>query len=74
MLEAQPGQLGFGFLPGLDVHEIRQSVPEPADHRDMAGADVTVALRLSGGRQHRLQWLAVESAPLTQIGGFVDAP
>ena len=47
---------------------------EAADHRDMAGTEVAVALRFGGRRQHRRQRFAVERPPLAQVGGFVDAP
>ena len=72
VLAGQVGQVGFGFVAGFDVDEVRQSVEEAADHRDMPESDDPVALRLGGGGQHRLQGLAVERPTLTQIGGFVN--
>ena len=50
VLAGQAGQLRLGFVPGLDVDEVRQPVQEAADHRDMAGAEVAVALRLRRSR------------------------
>ena len=64
----------FGLGAGLEVDEIGQPVEEAADHRDMAGTEVAVALRGGGGFQHRRQRFPVQRPPLTQIGGFVDAP
>ena len=74
VLTGQAGQLRFGCAAGLDVDEIRQAVKEAADHRDMAGTEVTVALGGRGGFQHRRQRLAVERAPLTQVGGLMHPP
>ena len=74
VLAGQAGQLGFGLVPGLDVDEVGQPVEEAADHRDMAGTDVAVALRVGGRGQHRLQGFTVQRPPLAQIGGLVDAP
>ena len=48
---------------GLDVDEIGQPVKEAADHRDMAGAEVAVALGFGGGGQHRLPGVR-RSAPV----------
>ena len=73
VLAGQAGQLRFGFGAGLDVDEIGQPVEEAADHRDMAGTEVAVALRFGGRGQHRRQRLAVQRLPLAQIGGLVDA-
>ena len=64
----------FGFGAGLDVDEVREAVEEAADHRDMAGAEVAVALGLGRRGQHRRQGLAVQRPPLTEVGGLVDAP
>ena len=61
VLAGQAGQLRFGFVPGLDVDEVGQPVPEAADHRDMAGAEVAVALCFGGRGQHRRQRFAVQS-------------
>ena len=74
MLAGQAGQLGFGFGSGFDIDKIRQPMPEAADHRDMAGTQLPVALRLGGRGQHRLQRFTVQRPPLAQIGGLVDAP
>ena len=74
VLTGQSGQLGFGFLAGLDIDEIGQSVHEAADDRDVAGADLAVALGLCGGRQQRCQGFTVEGGAFAEIGGFVDAP
>ncbi len=69
---ARPGQLGFGLGAGLDIDEVRQPMEEAADHRDMPGAELAVALRGGGRRQHRLQRFAVQRAALTQIGSLMD--
>src|SRR5277367_4140882 len=61
MLAGQSGQMGFGFLAGLGIDEIGQPVKEAADHRDMAGTDDPVSLRLGGGGQQRRQGFAVQS-------------
>ena len=74
MLAGQAGQLRFGLGAGLDVDEIGQPVKEAADHRDMAGAEVAVALGFGGRGQHRRQRLTVQRPPLTEIGGFMDPP
>ncbi len=74
VLTGQAGQLRFGCAAGLDVNEIRQAVKEAADHRDMAGTEVAVALGGRGGFQHRRQRLAVERPPLTQVGGLMHPP
>jgi hypothetical protein len=70
----EPGQLGFGFGAGLDVDEVGQSMDEPADHRDVAGAEVAVALRLGGGGQRRRQRLTVQRPAPAEVGGFVHTP
>src|ERR1700733_2929505 len=59
---------------GLEVDDIGQPMPKAPDDRDMAGAEVAVALGCGGGGQHRLQRFAGERPPLAQVGGFVDAP
>ena len=74
MLTGQPGQLGFGCGAGLDIDEIRQPMPKAADHRDMAGTQLPVALRFGRRGQHRLQRFTVERPPLAQVGGFVNTP
>ena len=40
----------------------------------MTDAEVAVALRGSGGLQHRRQRLPVEGPPLTQLGGLMHPP
>ena len=40
----------------------------------MTGTELAVALRLGGRGQHRLQGFAVQSPPLAEVGGLVDAP
>ena len=40
----------------------------------MAGAEIAVALCFGGRGHYRLQRFAVQRPPLTQIGGFVNAP
>ena len=74
VLAGQPGQLRLGLGAGLDVDEIRQPVHEAADHRDMTGAELTVALGGGGGGQHRRQRLTAERPPLTQILGLMHPP
>ena len=74
VLAGQSGQLGFGFGAGLDIDEIRQSMPKAADHRDMAGTELPVALRLGRRGQHRRQRFAVQRLTLAEVGGLVDAP
>ena len=74
VLGGQAGQLGFGFVPGFDIDKIRQPMPKAADHRDMTGTQLPVALRLGRRGQHRLQRFTVQRPPLAQIGGLVDAP
>ncbi len=49
VLAGQAGQLGLGVRAGLGVDDIGQPVPEAADHRDVAGADLAVALGCGGG-------------------------
>ncbi len=72
MFAGQSGQLRFGFLAGLDVDDVRESVRETADDRDMASSELAVSLRFSGGRQHRCQRFAVERFPFAQFGGLLD--
>ena len=73
VLAGQAGQLRLGLVPGLDVDEVGDSVPEAADDRDVAGAEVTVALGFGGGGQQRRQGFAVERLTLAEVGGLVDA-
>ena len=72
VLTGQPGQLRFGLGAGLHIDEVRQPMKEAADHRDMPGPEIAVALRLRGRGQHRRQGFTVERPPFTQIGGLVN--
>ncbi len=44
VLTGQTGQLRLGFGAGFEIDEIGQPMPEAADHRDVAGAELAVAL------------------------------
>ena len=74
VLAAQPGELGLGHLPGLDVDEVGQPVDETADHRHMGGTDAPIPLRCGGGRQQRRQGFAGDRLPIAQIGGLMNTP
>ena len=53
MLQTQPGQLGFGLGAGLDIDKVREPMHEATDHRDMASAELAVALGGGGRGQYR---------------------
>ncbi len=74
ILRAQPGQVGFGTVACRAVNPARQLVVELADHRHLARTELALPLPGGGGRQHRRQWFAGQSAPRAQVGGFADAP
>ncbi len=74
MFVTEAGELCFGFLPGFDVNEVRQSVAEIANHRDVAVADRSGALRLGGGRRPWRQRFTGDRMARPKILRIADAP
>ncbi|VBA40673.1 hypothetical protein LAUMK13_03169 [Mycobacterium innocens] len=68
------GQVGFGGLPGGQVHLGGQVGEETADHPHMGVTDQAVTLGGRGGAQLRRHRLTGQRPPRPEIGRFVDAP
>ena len=73
ILRALLGQVGFGAVAGVLVDPAGQLVVEAADHRDLAGSQLSGTLCCGGRCQYWRQRFTGESPPLAQIGGLVDA-
>jgi hypothetical protein len=64
--------LGFGPLAGRHVYPAGQPVVERADHRDLAGPQVAVAL--GGGGQGGWDRFAGQAVARAQVARLLDAP
>ena len=73
-LGSELGEAGFGVVAGRGVDPAGQPVVEVADHRDLTGSQLALALRRGGGGQGGRQRFTGQAVAYAQIARLLDAP